>query len=127
MQSGEQQRWRTLLCFSMPKLALANAALTVPSVAVVFYGASEEPFFLFDWFSFSVCVLAGGLLALSWVAWGAALALSVRARWHYGVAFVFGPWSLICLFYLLFGVQGYFGDLTQFEHLRDRGGAVMPR
>jgi hypothetical protein len=110
----------------MKNVALANAALTLPTVAVVMYGASEEPFFFFDWLSFSVCVLAGGLLAVSWIAWAVALARSVRARGHHAMASVLGLWALFCLAHLLFGVFGYLGDRAQFERIceqRSRGPA----
>jgi hypothetical protein len=105
----------------MKKVALANAALTLPTVAVVMYGASEEPFFFFfDWLSFSVCVLAGGLLAVSWIAWGVALARSARTRGYYAMASVLGLWALFCLAHLLFGAYGYLEDLQQFERIREQ-------
>ena len=104
----------------MAKLALANAALTLPSVFVVMYGASEEPFFAFSWPAFSVCVLAGGLLVLLWTAWAVVSVGSMRAPWQIALLLVLGVWATLCAFYLSFGVHGYFDDLAQFEHLRER-------
>jgi|SoiMethySBSTD1v2_1073268.scaffolds.fasta_scaffold16101_3 hypothetical protein len=108
----------TLPRFSMAKLALANAALTLPSAYVVVYGASEEPFVVPDFVDFSVCVLAGGMLVLLWIAWAVAGVASARAPSQIALGVVLGAWAALCVFYLSFGVTGYFDDLAQFEHLR---------
>ena len=95
-------------------LSLVAALLTTASFVVVVYYAGPEPYSDYQRHDAVLVVGVGTSLIIGWGCWSVAIVAFVVARcirpyWLFACL-----WAVVCIYYLLMGVNGYLDDLEQF-------------